>query len=180
MVMTLAQLEELGASRPAEEWTSRIHEAASDDVAMIVYTSGTTGPPKGAMLTHANLLAVADATAEVYSGSDRDEVLSYLPLCHIAERLVSGINAVNLGYVVNFGEGGDTFLTDMQEAQPTFFLGVPRVWEKMMAGVQIRLADASWVKRTVAKFWLARGAKLARKRMAGGLGPVDRVVYGLG
>src|SRR2546430_11400831 len=68
----------------------------------------------------------------------------------------------------------------MQEAQPTFFLGVPRVWEKMMAGVQIRLADVTFVKRTLANFWLRRGSKLARKRMAGGLGPVDRVVYGLG
>ncbi len=74
-------------------------------------------------------------------------MLSYLPLCHIAERLISVVNAVTWGYTINFGEGGESFTADLREVQPTFFLGVPRVWEKMMAAVEIRMADASWLKR---------------------------------
>ena len=87
---------------------------------------------------------------EVYDVGPNDEVLSYLPLCHIAERLFSVIDALGAGYVVNFGEGGESFTQDLRDVQPTFFLGVPRVWEKMMAAVEIRMADASWLKRAAA------------------------------
>jgi len=109
-----------------------------------------------------------------------DEVLSYLPLCHIAERLISVINAVGVGYTVNFGEGGESFVTDLQEVQPTFFLGVPRVWEKFMAGVEIRMADASAIKRAIYRSWMKRGAKIAHSRMNGGLGPGGKVSYFIG
>jgi long-chain acyl-CoA synthetase len=180
MVMTFAQLEELGAGRDAAEWASRVAALDPDDTAIIVYTSGTTGPPKGAMLTHANLLAAGRTFVDAFTARADDEVLSYLPLCHVAERLGSTIDALQVGYVVNFGDGGESFVTDLQEVQPTIFLGVPRVWEKMMAGVQIRLGDASWAKRAVAGFWLRQGGRVARKRMRGRLGPVDRAVAFLG
>jgi long-chain acyl-CoA synthetase len=107
-------------------------------------------------------------------------VLSYLPLCHVAERLSSGINALYAGYVVNFGEGGESFATDLQDIQPTFFLGVPRVWEKMLATVEIRMADASRLKRWNYHFWLKQGRRISRRRMRGRLGPVDGLVYFLG
>jgi long-chain acyl-CoA synthetase len=180
MVMTFAELEGLGAGRDPGEWAQRVDQLQPDDTAIIVYTSGTTGPPKGAMLTHRNLLAAGQTFVEAFDARPDDEVLSYLPLCHVAERLGSAIDALTVGYVVNFGEGGESFVTDLQEVQPTIFLGVPRVWEKMMAGVQIRLGDASWAKRTMARFWLARGAKTARKRMNGKAGPVDRLTGWLG
>src|SRR5690606_33226507 len=143
-------------------------------------TSGTTGPPKGAMLSHRNLLAVADGAAQVYEAGPDDEVLSYLPLCHIAERLFSVISALHSGYVVNFGEGGASFTNDLREVQPTFFLGVPRVWEKMLATIQIRTSDASWLKRTLYGFWMAQGGKVAKRQMAGTAGPADRALGGLG
>ena len=115
--------------------------------ALIVYTSGTTGPPKGAMLSHRNLVAAANTFSEAFESTGRDEVLSYLPLCHIAERLSSAINALHVGYVVNFGRGGEFFAKDLRDVQPTLFLGVPRVWEKMAATVEIRMNDASGLKR---------------------------------
>jgi long-chain acyl-CoA synthetase len=107
-------------------------------------------------------------------------VLSYLPLCHVAERLTSSIDAVHAGYIVNFGEGGEAFVSDLREVQPTVFLGVPRVWEKMLATVQIGMGDASPLKRLNYRFWLARGRRLAQRRMRGGLGPGSRLVAGLG
>ena len=184
-VITLAQLETLGDQRRAandgrDEWRGLVEALDPAAVALIVYTSGTTGPPKGAMLSQANMLAAARAFQQVFEARADDEVLSYLPLCHIAERLASVIDALATGYVVNFGEGGQSFPTDLREVQPTFFLGVPRVWEKMMATVQIRTADATWLKRSMYEFWIARGDGLAAKRMTGRLGPLDRLVAGLG
>jgi long-chain acyl-CoA synthetase len=180
MITTFAQLELLGAARNQSEWIERVEAIEPEDTAVIVYTSGTTGPPKGAMLSHRNLLAAAETITQAIDARPEDEALSYLPLCHVAERLGSVIDALKVGYVVNFGEGGESFGADLREVQPTIFLGVPRVWEKMMAGVQIRLGDASALKRGVARFWLKRGAAIAHKRMAGKLGPVDRFMAWLG
>jgi len=156
MILTFAQLEELGAQRERSEWERRVAKLREEDTAIIVYTSGTTGPPKGAMISHANQMAAAEAFLAVYDVGPRDEVLSYLPLSHVAERLFSVIDAVAAGYVVNFGEGGESFMQDLRDVQPTFFLGVPRVWEKMMATVEIRMADASLVKRRLHRSGLAK------------------------
>ncbi|CAM3992515.1 long-chain fatty acid--CoA ligase [Kibdelosporangium persicum] len=144
--------------------------------AILVYTSGTTGPPKGALISHANLVASGRSFVSALGAGPRDEVLSYLPLCHIAERLISVIDAVWAGSTVNFGEGGEAFPQDLRDVQPTVFLGVPRVWEKMMAGVEIRMADASWLKRLAYRTCLKQGRRLAPRRMAGRLGVVDKLV----
>src|SRR5690606_6919231 len=119
-------------------------------------------------LSHQNLLAAAWSATESFGVTPDSEVLSYLPLCHIAERLVSGVNAVAQGYVVNFGEGGDSLLRDLQEVQPTFFLGVPRVWEKLLAGITIRMGDAGWLKRRNYDLWMRVGHGIARRRRRGG------------
>ena len=181
-LMTFAELESLGREQADDvvvAWAAEVDRIDPAEAAIIVYTSGTTGPPKGAMLSHRNLLAAAAGTELVFEVGPRDEVLSYLPLCHIAEKLISEIDALGAGYVVNFGEGGESLLQDLREVQPTFFLGVPRIWEKLLASITIRMADASWVKRRNYEFWMRRGRRLAAKRMAGGLGPLDRVVAAL-
>jgi long-chain acyl-CoA synthetase len=132
------------------------------------------------MLSHDNLMAAARHADAVFSLSAEDEILSYLPLCHIAERLISVIDAIGVGYVVNYGDGVDELAADLREVQPTFFLGVPRVWEKLLATVAIRMDDAGWLKRTNYRFWMSRGRALARRRWQGGLGPAGRVQYTLG
>jgi long-chain acyl-CoA synthetase len=149
MLMTFSELEALGRERDRAEWERRVAALDPQGTAIIVYTSGTTGPPKGAMISHANLMAAADVFTQLYDVGPDDEVLSYLPLCHIAERLFSVIDAIAAGYVVNFGEGGESFMQDLRDVQPTFFLGVPRVWEKMLATVEIKMQDASWLKRRI-------------------------------
>ncbi len=180
LLMTLAELEALGATS-AFDVGAAATAIDSEAAAIIVYTSGTTGPPKGAMLSHRNLRAAAVGAGDAFGVHERTEVLSYLPLCHIAERLVSGIDAVAHGYVVNFGEGSETFLQDLREVQPTFFLGVPRVWEKLLAGIEIRMADAGWLKRTNYKLWMGVGRSVARRRWATGrVRGLDRLRYFLG
>ena len=175
MIVTFAELEALGERRQLGEYADRVAALDPSNMAMIVYTSGTTGPPKGAMLSHANLLGAGAALRHVFGTRPDDEVLSYLPLCHVAERLGSAVNALAVGYVVNFGEGGESFPNDLYEVQPTVFLGVPRVWEKMMAAIQIRMADASPLKRLTYRVSLGLGRRLARRRMAGRLGLRGRV-----
>jgi long-chain acyl-CoA synthetase len=137
------------------------------DLAIVVYTSGVAGPPQGVALSHANLAAAATITTDFYGAQPDEEVLSYLPLCHVAERLVSVVAAVHAGYIVNFGEGGESFVNDLREVQPTFFLGVPRVWERLAASVQFRMRNASWLKRKNYEFWQRRGAKSAPARRRG-------------
>ncbi len=180
LLMTLAELELLG-----EQSRLDIGAAAAavdpDEPAIIVYTSGTTGPPKGAVLSHRNLHAAGVGASVSFGVHERTEVLSYLPLCHVAERLISGIDAIVHGYVVNFGEGSETFAQDLREVQPTFFLGVPRVWEKLMAGIEIRMADAGWLKRANYRLWMRVGRSVARRRWATGrLRGLDRLRYAVG
>ncbi|HET6662787.1 MAG TPA: AMP-binding protein [Acidimicrobiales bacterium] len=180
LLMTLTDLEAAGRAAsgddPVAAWRKRVAQLDPATPATIVYTSGTTGPPKGAMLSHRNLVTATTGNDDTFRVTDRDEVLSYLPLCHIAEKLVSVINAVAFGYVVNFGEEPETFLEDLREVQPTFFLGVPRVWEKLLAGITIKMSDASKLKRANYRFWMRRGRALAAKRMRGTMGPADKVV----
>ncbi len=127
------------------------------------------------MLSHANLVFAGEASGAAFATGPEDSSLSYLPLCHVAERLASVIDAVHAGYTVHFGEGPETFPQDLREVQPTVFLGVPRVWEKMLAGVEVRMGDATWLKRTVYAKAVARGRRVAPQRMAGGLSGASRV-----
>jgi long-chain acyl-CoA synthetase len=171
MTISLDQLENLGEA-PSRDivdvWRDTVvGVAGGDDPAIVVYTSGVGGPPQGAMLSHHNLIAAARVLGSFYDARDDEEILSYLPLCHVAERLVSLATAIQVGYVVNFGEGGESFVNDLREVQPTFFLGVPRVWEKLMGSVQFRIGNASRLKRWMYSFWQGRVARVAEGRRHG-------------
>ena len=145
--MSFEALEALGSGHE-DEWSERVASLRPEDVALIVYTSGTTGPPKGAMLSHGNLVSAAATFGQAFESSPRDEVLSYLPLCHIAERLNSAINALSVGYVVNFGKGGESFFNrDLRDVQPTSSSACRECGRRWLAAVDIRMDDAVWLKR---------------------------------
>ncbi len=175
MTISLDQLENLGEApsrHPVDTWRDLVAGLPGGDAtAIVVYTSGVSGPPQGAMLSHANLIAAGEILGSFYGAGRDDEVLSYLPLCHVAERLVSVAAAISLGYVVNFGEGGESFINDLREVQPTFFLGVPRVWEKLMGSVQFRIGNATRLKRAIYAFWARRGSRTAERRRHGRADP---------
>ncbi len=175
-ILTYQQLLDLGSRQNISDFDDSVARLNNEDVAIIVYTSGTTGPPKGAMLNHINMHAASRDYDTMFLLSSADDVLSYLPLCHIAERLVTVVNGISAGYTANFGEGGEAFANDLREVQPTFFLGVPRVWEKMLANIQIRMNDASWFKRLNYQYWTKVGTRLAKSRMNNQLRWFDRVV----
>ncbi len=124
---------------------------------MVVYTSGTTGKPKGALISSANALSGTDVMLPMLGASDQDVILSYLPLCHVAEKIFSLFQPMASGAVVHFGESIATVQEDLREVSPTVFLGVPRIWEKMNASITLRMADSTWLKRTLFNYFSARG-----------------------
>ena len=120
-----------------------------DDVALIVCTSGSTGPPKAALITFRNIAFVGAASARNIGQTKGDSAVSYLPLCHVAEQLFSVFLAMHAGYVVSFGESLRTVQSDLREIAPTIFLGVPRIWEKMRGDVLIRARSAGLIQGLV-------------------------------
>ncbi len=148
-------------------------EAKPTDIVTLVYTSGTTGPPKGAMLSNAN---VEFASGVIVDGgglydpppNPGDVILSYLPLCHVAERAVTTwTNAVS-GAVVHFAESIDTVTLNIREVQPTLFFAVPRIWEKLKAAVEVRMAGASRIKKLNYVVWMKVGQGIADSMLANG------------
>ena len=179
-IITFEELISLGESDDGKSFEKMIQTISASETAIIVYTSGTTGPPKGAMITHQNLRFAALTWGLVYDFRKNDEVLSYLPLCHVAERVISVANGVYHGYVVNFGEDTNSFMEDLREVQPTFFLGVPRVWEKMLAAIQIRSNDATWLKHTLFNFWIKQGGFILKRRLKNKSTFIDSIWFGIG
>jgi len=126
---------------------ARLAAIEPHDTALFIYTSGTTGDPKGAMLSHANLLWAIDSLARAMPMDARDEFISFLPLSHIVERLISVTAPLRYGYTVSFPENLDTVLTNLQEIRPTVFFAVPRIWEKIYSLVELHMKDANVIKR---------------------------------
>jgi long-chain acyl-CoA synthetase len=138
-----------------------------DDLAILVYTSGTTGPPKGAMLSHRNILfqlAYADFITPLHEG---DQQLSFLPLCHIAERTFTVFNPLHTGSTVNFAESLDAVPENIREIAPALFFAVPRIWEKFYSGVALRMRDATRLGRFAYARAIAIGLRVAERRIAG-------------
>ena len=182
-------MEEGRAHRQAHpgEVEERMAAAEVDDLAYLIYTSGTTGPPKGAMLTvgncdfSGNILASADGLINPPPGPD-DFVLSYLPLCHVYEKAIAVWLPLWTGAVVNFGESLETLMADIREIQPTVFQGVPRIWERIHAGIQVKLASSSRLKKLNALLWLRVARWLGRTlaRTGGRHTPLSAVAYWFG
>ena len=163
MVMTFDELIEIGREVDKNQpqlFDTRTIEITTADLSVLIYTSGTTGPPKGAMLTHQNCIWMGKAITSDNPMFNTDEVMSFLPLCHIFEQLFSILGHITVGYTVNFVEGLDTVTDNMKEISPSVGHAVPRIWEKYYSAVLIRMSDATWFKRMV--FNLAY--KIGRKR----------------
>lgn len=153
----------------------RVAAIPPDYTAMIIYTSGTTGPPKGAMLTHQNVLSLTEAFVAANPFHDTDEVLSYLPLAHIYENLVSLFQSVWSGGTVNFVESIDTLPLNLREVSPTVFCSVPRIWEKFVSMIDIRMSDSTVIKRLLYRTALGVGLRYVKTPQ----GSLERKRWGL-
>jgi long-chain acyl-CoA synthetase len=168
MIMSFHEVEEIGKrlhEKSPSHFERMIEETKSDDVGIIVYTSGTTGPPKGAMLSHRNITSILDSFFQVLPITRADSLVSVLPLCHVAERLFSLFIPMKSGCTINFAESIDTLQADMAEISPTIFLTVPRILEKIHSAVTIKMQDANPVKRRAYHQFLPIGQEVAEKRL---------------
>jgi long-chain acyl-CoA synthetase len=169
-VMTFEALLELGAAYDREhpEAYDRLVEIPRpEDLAILVYTSGTTGPPKGAMLSHRNILFQLEYADFITPLREGDQQLSFLPLCHVAERTFTVFNPLYTGATVNFAESIDTVPENIREVAPALFFAVPRIWEKFYSGVALRMRDATWLGRFAYDRAIRIGLRLAGRRIEG-------------
>ena len=149
---SFAEIEELGRKFGQEHagyLEAAIERGRPDDVAMIWYTSGTTGHPKGAMLTHANLIETARMLTKVEDLRPEDDWLSYLPMGWAGDGFYSLVMGLLVGFCCNCPESPETVQRDLRELGPTTLLAPPRIWENMLTSVQVRAADAPPLKRWV-------------------------------
>ncbi len=165
-VIGLEALRELGrASLKANPGLMPERRAArrASDVAILVYTSGTTGRPKGAMITHSNLCAVLSGlSSSLFEGMpEGGERIAFLPLCHIAERMIGGYVPIMRRSVTNFVENPETVFENLREVQPHVFFAVPRVWEKIYSQVMITLSEAGRIQKLAYAWAVGVGGRVA-------------------
>ncbi|HET8578681.1 MAG TPA: AMP-binding protein, partial [Methylomirabilota bacterium] len=167
-LLSLERLKQLGEKFAVENpsfFEEQMAKGRADDIAVICYTSGTTGSPKGVLLSHRNLI-VTGQTAAAQEGLHRDEeVLAYLPMAWVGDHVFSYGQSILTGFAVNCPESSATVLHDLKEIGPTYFFAPPRIWENILTNVMIRLEDAAWVKRKLVHFFLNLGQRIERRRL---------------
>jgi long-subunit acyl-CoA synthetase (AMP-forming) len=161
-------LEEL-ESRGAEDfdYEAAWHAVESSDLATIIYTSGTTGPPKGVELTHANLIAETDATRSVFDVSPGDRGISYLPAAHIADRVTAQYFAILFGIQVTCVADLTKLAEALADSRPHALFAVPRVWQKIKAGIDAGVAAETGLKKRIAQWAIRAGTRAARAELEG-------------
>jgi long-chain acyl-CoA synthetase len=169
LLLDLGEVERMGARRAAGstgEFEALVEATRPDDTAILSTTSGTTGKPKLAMLTHRNLLSMAESFCSVEPLQPGDEFLSFLPLPWIGEQMIGVACALWKGFAVNFPEEPDTAQIDLREIGPHMMFSPPRIWENMVSDVQVKVEDSSRLKRSIYRWSIRKGEQAADLRMA--------------
>ena len=165
MCMSFEALKDLGRAYDAahpDAWNREIDRAGPDDLMILTYTSGTTGPPKGAMISQANVMFMMATLTSSYTVFDTDEQLGFLPLAHVAGRMFYTFLGITAASVVNLVESPETMIHDLQEVSPTVHFAVPRVWEKQFSAVRIMLKESTALGRLAYTMAMAVGVRRAR------------------
>ncbi len=155
------------ATTHAQDFEAAIDAGTETDLAFLVYTSGTTGAPKGAMIANRNAVFQMNKAGEYLDAKPGDKSLSFLPLCHIAERMASVFNQLALGLIVHFPENSGTVSNDMREVAPHIVFAPPRFWEKMHSQIELFLRDAIAPARWVYRRALEQGRAGVEARLEG-------------
>ena len=175
MVLSLAEFMALGRNHEQGNealWDEMIGSRNANDLAILVYTSGTTGPPKGAMHSNRSVTHQMRHANDLFPSTDNEERLVFLPLCHVAERIGGYYVSLALGSVMNFAESPETVPDNLREVQPTAFLAVPRVWEKFYSGITIALKDATAFQNWMYRNALAIGNRVTEYKLQGDTPPL--------
>src|SRR5262245_22079597 len=168
--MPFEALLELGARYEGEHpgaYERLVEIAQPNDLATLVYTSGTTGPPKGAMLSHRNILFQLGYSDFLTPPREGDQQLSFLPLSHVAERTFTVFNPLSSGATVNFAESIDTVPENLREVAPAIFFAVPRIWEKFYSSVALSMRQATPLGKLAYRWAIGVGMRMAERRIEG-------------
>ncbi len=184
LLMGLDELQEMGRIHDRNQsdfLDAEIAKGAADDISVMLYTSGTTGKPKGVCQTHAAFIAAASGGMQFDKLTDQEDILSYLPMAWVGDHLFSFAQAMVAGFTINCPESGETVMTDLREIGPTYYFAPPRVFENLLTQVMIRMEDASPIKRKLFHHFMevARrcGAEILDGKPVSG---TDRLQYWLG
>jgi long-chain acyl-CoA synthetase len=152
-------------AKKISDFLSRIDPKAP---AFMIYTSGTTGNPKGALLSHDNFTFTSDIVSKYWKlPYGRGSLFSFLPLCHVAEKLQSVAVGISQRYTVNYATKFDAVSFELPEVQPQLMLSVPRLWEKMMEGVLVKVKNSPPAKKKLAEWAMSVGARVSQIKLAG-------------
>ncbi len=168
LLLSLQQLEEMGRKLDSERpglFEELVAAGKPEDISLICYTSGTTGFPKGAVFSHANWVHAIAGILQIERYERTDEVLAYLPAAWIGDTFWSLAGALIVGFAVNCPERPETVLENLKEIGPQVLVAPPRIWENLVSLVQVKMEDASWVKRRLYRWLMPVGEEVARRQM---------------
>lgn len=179
-----AEVQERGRIRHRDDpsfYPAAVERGRGGDIAILLYTSGTTGRPKGVMLSYDNLITTARNGIDLEGLTDREEVLAYLPMAWVGDNIFSFAQSYVAGFCVSCPESSETVLTDMREIGPTYFFSSPRIFENVLTTVMIRMEDADRLSRAVFDGFMRVARRAGIAIMEGKPVPLtDRMLYGLG
>jgi long-chain acyl-CoA synthetase len=167
-MMSFTHVQELGKKFAADHddyFETEISKGKKEDLAIICYTSGTTGKPKGVMLSHENIIKTAQNTVKAEGLKESDEVMAYLPMAWIGDYIFSVAQAFCAGFTANCPESTATMMQDMKDIGPTYLFFPPRIWENLLTEVMIKIEDADFIKRKLFNFFQKVGLRVAVARM---------------
>ena len=168
MLMSLERLHQLGRERAAREpglFAQLVSQGKAEDLALICYTSGTTGTPKGAMISHANLVHQVRGMLELERYYRTDEMLAYLPAAWVGDTFWSVAGSLMVGCTVNCPERPETVMENLREIGPHVLVAPPRIWENLVSLVHVKMEDASWLKKRLYGWLMPVGEEVARRQM---------------
>jgi long-chain acyl-CoA synthetase len=183
-LMAFDNVQELGRKFGEEKpnyFEDQINKVTTDDLAVICYTSGTTGNPKGVLLPYHAVVEAARCFVEFEGLTENEEIMAYLPMAWIGDHIFSYGEALVAGFTPNCPENTSTVVNDMREIGPTYLFCPPRIWENLLTQVMIKIEDAAWVKRKMFHYFMSVAGKVEKLRIANKPVPMGlKILYQIG